>query len=141
MEWNYYNTFIKVSADCPVETGTVPPERKSGPTKAGIEYELAAGRPYYYTQKQLLFEVYARQHRFTPEELSERGEELRQSFFGKPQACMRASMLPKRYGWGIHFDDEGRLAIVPLESEAYRYYAEGGDGNIRVVAGMRNRKA
>ncbi|MNG12849.1 hypothetical protein D3C84_964860 [compost metagenome] len=85
--------------------------------------------------------MYVRQQQFTPEELAEQGEVLRQTFFGKPQACMRASMLPKRYGWGIHFNAEGKLAIVPLESEAYRYYAEGGEGDIRVVAAMRNRRA
>ncbi len=88
-----------------------------------------------------MYEVFVRQQQFSPDELAERGEELRQSFFGKPQACMRASMLPKRYGWGLHFNAEGKLAIVPLESEAYRYYADGGEGGLRVLAAMRNRRA
>ncbi|WP_370872528.1 DUF6157 family protein [Paenibacillus zeirhizosphaerae] len=42
---------------------------------------------------------------------------------GNSQACLRASMLPKKLGWGIHFNGEGKLALIPMESELYRSYA------------------
>ncbi len=139
MEWNYYDTFITVAADCPVECGTVPPDKKSGKTKPGIEFELAAEQPYRYTQKELLFEVYARHKEIPEKELEERGDELREAFYQKPQPCMRASMLPKKYGWGIHFNAEGKLAIFPMESPEYRRFVDG-EPKVKLVPAMRNSK-
>ncbi|WP_298711512.1 DUF6157 family protein [Micrococcus sp. 2A] len=40
----------------------------------------------------------------------------REAFFAKSQACLRASPLGKRHGWGLHHDAEGRVALVPLGS-------------------------
>lgn len=57
MDWNYYNTFITVSPDCPAEYDTVPPDKKIGRTKPSLEYELAS-LPYSYTQEELLYEVH-----------------------------------------------------------------------------------
>jgi hypothetical protein len=39
---------------------------------------------------------------------------------------MRASMLPKKYGWGVHSDAEGRLALVAVGSDSYRRLQEAG---------------
>lgn len=141
MEWNYYNTFITVSADCAVERGIMPPEKKSGRTKPGIEYDLVANQPYGYTQEELLFETHVRHKEIQQEELDERGGELKDAFYMKPMPCMRASMLPKKYGWGIHFDAKGRMALVPMESPDYQHYLdEGGKGKLRLVPAMRNQK-
>lgn len=52
---------------------------------------------------------------------------------------MRASALPKRYGWGVHHDGAGRLALYGVESDAYRDLARGADG-LAVVKAMRNRR-
>ncbi|WP_274648481.1 DUF6157 family protein [Paenibacillus humicola] len=138
MEWNYYNTFITVSEDCPAEFGTVPSDRKSGKTKPGIEYELLAGRPYTFTQEELLYEVYLRHKEVPEEELSARGEQIREAFYRKPQPCLRASMLPKKYGWGLHFDAEGKIALYPRESPEYWSFTDGSRGSIRLLAAMRN---
>lgn len=138
MEWNYYNTFIKVAADCPVEHAVIPSMKSNGKTKPLIEYELAGAHPYRYTQEELLFEVHAAHKGISAEELAERGAELREAFYRKPQACMRASMLPKKYGWGIHFDAEGKLALVPMESAGYRDFVEGGRDGVKVLAAMRS---
>jgi len=140
MEWNYYNTFITVSKDCPVERGMVPPEKKSGKTKPGIEYELVFNHPYAYTQEDVLFETYVRHKEVPEEELSARRDDIRSAFFSKPMACMRASMLPKKYGWGLHFNAEGKVALVARESAEYDHYANGGEEGIKVVAAMRNSK-
>ncbi len=140
MEWNYYNTFITVAADCPVEYGSIPPDKKNGKTKPGIEFELASAHPYRYTQEELLFEVHARHKGIPQEELEEHGDELKEAFYRKPQACMRASMLPKKYGWGIHFNAEGKLALVPMESAEYRRLADGEAGDMKRLAAMRNSK-
>ncbi len=140
MEWNYYNTFITVSPDCPAEFGTVPPDKKGGRTKPSLEYELAAGQPYGYTQEELMYEVHVRHKGYSAEELAENGAEIRKVFFSKPTACLRASMLPKKYGWGIHFNEKGKMALIPRESEAYHRFEAGEDGELKVVAGMRSSK-
>lgn len=140
MEWNYYDTFIKVSADCPAECGLVPPDKKSGKTKPGIEYELVANAPYVYTQEELLYETYIRHKGIPEEQLLSHGTQMRDEFFQKPMACLRASMLPKKYGWGIHFNSEGRLALIPVESPEYKHFAEGDEGRVKVLAAMRNSK-
>ena len=140
MDINYYNTFITVAPDCPAETGTKPPDKKNGRTKPSIEFELIANNPYRYTQEELLFEVHIRHKNIPDEGLAERGEQIRSEFFKKPQPCMRASMLPKKYGWGIHFDEKGRAALVPVESPDYRRFVEGAGGNVKLLAAMRNKK-
>ncbi|RCW51779.1 DUF6157 family protein [Paenibacillus prosopidis] len=140
MEWNYYDTFITVAPDCPAERGMVPPDKKSGKTKPGIEYELVANSPYVYTQEQLLYETHIRHKEISPEVLAERGTQLRDEFFQKPTACLRASMLPKKYGWGIHFNAEGKMALVPMESPDYQRFVEDGNGSLKVLAAMRNSK-
>lgn len=138
MEWNYYDTFITVSADCPAERGTVPAARKTGPTKPGIEYELLADKPYEYTQEQLLFETYIRHKQVPAEQLAARGDEIREAFFKTPQPCLRASMLPKKYGWGLHFNKEGKIALVAKESPVYGEFVEGKRDEVRLLPAMRN---
>lgn len=139
MEWNYYNTFIAVAPDCPVDSGTVPPDRQGGMSKPRIEYELLSEQPYTYTQKELLFEVYMRHKGLLSADEAE-AVRLREEFFAKPKACMRASMLPKKYGWGIHFDEAGKAALFPVGSSAYREFAEGKKSGVKVVAAMRNKR-
>ncbi|MDQ1911011.1 DUF6157 family protein [Paenibacillus sp. GD4] len=138
MEWNYYDTFITVAADCPAEFGMIPPARKSGLTIPGIEYALAADRPYRYTQEELLYQVYVRHKQIAESELSLRDAALREEFYGKPKPCMRASMLPKKYGWGIHFNREGKLALIPMESPEYASFVEGRVDGVKLVPAMRN---
>ncbi len=138
MEWNYYDTFITVAADCPAEYGTVPPDKKDGKSKPGIEFELASESPYGYTQEELLFETHIRHKEIPQEELKDRGAQIREEFFQTPQPCLRASMLPKKYGWGIHFNAEGKLALVPRESASYLDFVEGSKTDVRLLPAMRN---
>ena len=138
MEWNYYNTFITAAPDCHAERGIIPPEKKGGRTKPGIEYDLVADNPYKYTQEELLFQTHVLHKGIPQKELETREEELRSEFFSKSMACLRASMLPKKYGWGLHFDSQGRLALVPRESAEYDRLANGGEPGVKVLAAMRN---
>jgi hypothetical protein len=140
MEWNYYNTFITVSKDCPAERGLIPPEKKNGRTKPEIEYDLLSNRPYTYTQEELLFQTHVLHKGISEEELSAQGDAIRAAFFQKPMPCLRASMLPKKYGWGLHFDAEGRIALVARESADYDGFANGEQGELRVIPAMRNSK-
>lgn len=137
-DMNYYDTFITVSPDSPVEAGLKPPEKKGALTKAGIEYELVANHPYVYTQEELLYQVHVRHKGISEEELEAKGTQLWDEFYQKPQACMRASALPKKYGWGIHFNSEGYMALVAADSPDYERFKSGDGGKLKVLAGMRS---
>ena len=137
---NYYDTFIRVAPDCPVSEAVVPTGRREEKSIPQIEYELLAENPYTFTQEELLFAVHVRRQGVGEGDLKARRAALWEEFFGKPRACLRASMLPKKYGWGLHFDAEGRIALVPVESEEYRAFVAG-KGVATVLAAMRNKRA
>lgn len=42
-----------------------------------------------------------------------------ESFFSKGQPCLRCSPLAKRYGWGIHHNKDGKVAIFSVDSPEY----------------------
>ncbi|MFM1653194.1 DUF6157 family protein [Brevibacillus sp. B_LB10_24] len=138
---NYYQTFITVAPDCPVSEGVVPPEKKGGVTKPRIEYELLSNHPYTFTQEELIYEVYLRHKAIPEEEQKARGTQLRDELFQKPQPCLRASMLPKKYGWGIHYDEAGRIAIYGVESREYESFLKNEGGQWKVIAAMRNSRS
>lgn len=137
MEFNYYSTFIQVADDCAVISSVVPVERGGKKSIAVIQYELLSEHPYEYTQADVLFETFAR-HKAVPD--AERAAR-RTEFFSKSQACLRASPLPKSYGWGLHFDDDGKVALCPVESEAYRRFVEQPGDGLKLTRAMRSRRA
>ncbi|CAM3899361.1 DUF6157 domain-containing protein [Cohnella lubricantis] len=137
----YYNTLILVSADCPVERGIVPTSGKAGKSAHLIQYELLTERPYFYTYDELLYEVHVRHKGIPDDELKARGVEIRSELFAKPHPCMRASMLPKKYGWGAHFDAQGRIALYGKESPEYQTWIEAsGSDAPALIPAMRNKR-
>jgi hypothetical protein len=141
VDLNYYRTLIVVAEDCPVTTSVVPPERGGKVTVAGLQYRMLAEHPYTLTQEDVLFQTWLRRQDQLSEESDDQISQLRADFLSKPQACMRASPLPKRFGWGLLFDAEGRVALCPMESEAYQRILEGDDGGVTVLKAMRSRRA
>ena len=135
---HYYSTLIAVADDCPVSSAVVPAARGGRKTVAVLQYEMLAERPYQLTQEDVLFDSWlARQD--LPEDLSDAERaDLRAAFFGKPQACLRASPLPKQYGWGLRFDADGRVALCPAESDEYQRLLDGDE--ITVLKAMRSRR-
>lgn len=119
---NYCDTFITVAPDCPIAVAEEPPSGVR-PTVASLQYELLRDRPYELTSDDLLFEVHMIR---SGQDASERSAE-RQRFFGRDVPCLRASPLPKRYGWGIHHDAEGFVALVGLGSAEYAALAARSD--------------
>jgi len=55
-----------------------------------------------------------------------------------PHACLRASPLVKTYGWGIHHDSEGKVALVGRQTDEYKKLVQ--DRDVEKVAGMRSRR-
>ena len=70
-----------------------------------------------------------------PDEIAQ----LRSDFFAKGQPCLRASPLTKSHGWGVHFDAEGRAALVAMESDEYRRCQQ--DGDLTQLKAMRTKRA
>jgi len=128
---NYTNTFIAVAEDCPVGAGTPPPER-AVPTVARLQYELIRDNPYRYTSDDIIFLVHAIRNQLDPAVAAK----ARAEFFSRGQACLRTSPLAKRYGWGIHHDAEGRVAIYGRESEEYSRLSQ--DPTLAQLKAVRN---
>ena len=128
---NYTNTFVSVADDCPIDTGSVPPE-KQDPTIARIQYDMIAESPYRYTSDEIVFATYARKNQIEPADLEAR----RAAFFSKGQPCLRSSPLAKRYGWGMHHDEQSRVAIFPRESQAYQRLSH--DPQLKQVKALKN---
>lgn len=131
---NYFNTFIEVADDCPVTAAEVPPQKGAEPTAASIQYEMLAGAPYTHTSDDVLFHVYAIKNKIATEDLVAAQEQ----FFSKGQPCFRASPLTKRYGWGVHSDAEGRISLVPIESQEYAELAK--DKKLSHFKAMRSKR-
>lgn len=129
---NYINTFITISDDCPAGTGTVPPLKGDSLTVANRQFDMISKNPYKYTSDEVLFQVFADKNDLTESEY----EAAKAQFFSKGQACLRASPLGKRYGWGIHFNNEGKMALYGSESEEYKRYLE--DKTLNIVKAMRS---
>ena len=51
---------------------------------------------------------------------------------------MRASALGKQFGWGVHADNEGRVAIYSIASKRYRELAQ--DPGTKQVKAMRSKR-
>ena len=111
---NYTDAFIEIADDCKTEVGVIPPE-KPEKTIARMQYEMLCNNPYQYTSDDLIFAVYAAKNRLEQAE----AEGKRAEFFSKGQPCLRSSPLGKTYGWGIHFDQEAKVAIYAKESAEY----------------------
>lgn len=113
---NYTDTFIEVAPDCPVLFAEIPPSGKNNKSLALLQFEILWENPYKFTSDDVLFSVFAIRNHIPEDEL----EEARHRFFSKGQPCFRASPLTKRYGWGIHSNEEGKIALYACESLAYQ---------------------
>lgn len=134
------DTFVLVAADCPAAVAVVPPSRGEAPSVPALQHELLAARPYGLTLEDLIYETHVRRLGLPPAEVAARAAAIRAELFARSHPCMRASTLTKRYGWGVHHDAAGRLALVPVESAEYRRFASGAVAGVAVVPAMRNRK-
>ena len=119
---SYRDTFIQIAPDSMAISGVVPvSDRKPVPIHI-IQYELLSQHPYCYTHEDLVFEVYVRRQGFSSEELAAHGTEIRGELFQKGHPCLRASALTKQYGWGAHYNHEGKIALYAVDSDEYRQF-------------------
>ena len=97
-----------------------------------MQFDLISGNPYRYTSDDILFQVYANRNELPEAE----HEQSRAQFFSKGQACLRASPLTKSYGFGVHCDNAGKIAIFGMETEAYQNFVA--DAGIKKVKAMKS---
>jgi len=128
---NYFDTFIEVAEDTKATAGTKPPS-KATRTVAEMQYDIIANHPYEYSSDDVLFRVYADRNDVMEAEY----EQARTQFFSKGQACLRASPLTKTYGFGIHSNSEGKVALYGMETAAYERLST--DSNVKKVKAMRS---
>ena len=130
---NYIDTFIEVAEDTKVNCGTQPPS-KDKKTVAEIQYELIFNNPYKYTSDDIFFQTYANKNNLPKADY----EQSREEFFSKSQPCFRASPLTKMYGFGIHSDRNGKIALYGLETKEYQQFLA--DTKIKKVKAMKSSK-
>jgi hypothetical protein len=131
---NYINTFIEIAEDSLATGGEIPPQKGDAKTIANIQFDLLKDKPYQLTSDDVVFGAYAEKNNIaTSEKITER-----EKFFSKGQPCLRSSPLTKRYGWGVHSNAEGKIAIYPADSDEYKKLAA--DKTLKLVKAMRSKK-
>jgi len=133
------NQFIEVAPDCTLKEAVIPPKGNAKKTLATIEYELLSSKPYTYTLEELKFAIHVQQKQISPIELKTQRRQLLEEFLSKPYACMRASPLTKKYGWGAHYDENGKIALYAVGTNEYcRLVA---DRTVNKFFAMRSKRA
>ena len=131
---NYYNAFIEIAEDSPTEVGKEPALRGGKKTVAGYQFDILKENPYQFTSDEILFKIHAIRKDFIESEL----EDERLKYFSKGQPCFRASPLGKKFGWGVHSNSEGKVAIYGRETEEYQKLIE--NEEIKKVKAMRSKR-
>lgn len=131
---NYVDTFIEVAEDTKADHGTKPLSKGDKKTIAEIQYELIANNPYKFTSDDVLFQVFADRNDLTKAEQ----KKAREEFFSKGQACLRASPLTKTYGFGVHCDGDGKVALYGVETDKYQKFLS--NAKVKKVKAMRTSK-
>lgn len=134
----YINTLIKVAEDCPVENSEIPVTKKDKKSAHLIQYELLKNNPYKFGHEDLIFEVFIQQKEIPEETLKKDKEKIRAELFSKGHPCLRASALTKRYGFGAHYNDKGKIAFYPMESKEYKSFLN--DKAVKTLSAMRTKK-
>lgn len=129
---NYFNSFIRIAEDCPVKAAEIPPLKKEK-SVANLQFEMIEQNPYKYTSDDVIFGIHALRKGLS------NSQSEREKFFSKGQPCLRSSPLGKRYGWGIHSDADGRVAVYAAGSEAYEKLAA--DETLSQTRAMRSKRA
>jgi hypothetical protein len=130
---NYFDTFIEVADDTKASSGTTPPS-KENKTVAEMQFEMITKNPYKFTSDDVFFQVYADRNDLTKAEY----KKAREQFFSKGQPCFRASPLTKTYGFGVHSNVEGKIALFGMETKEYQKFLL--DKSVKKIKAMKSSK-
>lgn len=132
MSTNYFNTLITIAEDSPTSTSVVPDLTKS--SVAAQQFQWITEQPYELTSDDVIFRRVARMQGIA----DHLRESAQQEYFQTGRACLRTSPLAKQYGWGIHANAEGKIALVAAESEAYTALVA--DEGVKKFAAMKRKR-
>lgn len=82
----------------------------------------------------MLFHIFAERNNLSEDERPQ----AREVFFSKGQPCFRTSPLTKTYGFGIHSNSEGKIALYRMETSEYQKFLT--DDKIKKIKAMRLNK-
>jgi hypothetical protein len=136
---SYINSFIAISEDSSVEHSIIPQPRGERIPIHLLQYNLLSQHPYLYDHFSLIFEIFLIQKGVSPQINEEERKQLWNELFSKGHPCMRASALVKQYGFGVHYDKNGKMALFPVESDEYKQFLA--DPAIHKINGMRKSRA
>lgn len=108
---DYTDTLILPAPDTKAVAAVVPPAGKG--SIAELQYDRLSDEDYTWTSDDLIFDVHCQRKGIAA---ADRAAE-RERFFAKGQPCLRTSPLTKTYGWALHFDSNGRIALLPMGSD------------------------
>ena len=119
---------VLVALDSPVQAAEPPPAGRRGRSVAQVQYDLLSAEPFRWTENEVLFESWWRRQDAAASASEAEKESVRAEWLRGSRPCLRASPLPQRYGWGLVFDAEDRVALRPVDSDDYRALASGAGG-------------
>ena len=134
----YTNTFIQVSPDSVATESTVPTSNRSKKPAHIIQYELLSENPYRFDHDQLIFEVFIRHKSIPQVEFERNRDQIWADLHSKEHPCLRASTLMKKFGWGAHYDAEGKIALYGVESAEYDRFIK--DEATKKLLAMRSKR-
>lgn len=129
MSTNYYDTLITIAPDSPTRKSIVPDLTKA--SVASQQYQWITEQPYSLTSDDVIFRRVAEKEGISEADRSAAQKE----YFQTGRACLRTSPLAKQYGWGIHADAEGRIALVAAESDEYAELSS--NDHVKKIAAMK----
>ncbi|MEM5532434.1 DUF6157 family protein [Pseudoalteromonas arctica] len=94
---------ILISPDSKTEVASIPPE---GKTVTRIAYEVLIENPYLYTEQEFMREVHIVRRKCSNLKIN--------------KYSIKRSDLLKKFGWGVHKDSNGKMALVAVDSDHYR---------------------
>jgi hypothetical protein len=105
-----FEEIILVAEDCRVSKSEAPPLGDRKKTIARIGYEVLIENPYFFSEQEFFKEIHFEQRK---------RYDLKIESYN-----IKRSELVKSYGWGVHRNKEGKLALVPMESTEYKKLQE-----------------
>ncbi|CAH1531384.1 hypothetical protein P5868_004794 [Vibrio parahaemolyticus] len=92
-----------ISEDATSRVHVIPPNNGRIPR---ISYDVLSENPYVFTEEEFYHEVHV---------VRRQREDLNLATYN-----IRKSELLQQFGWGIHRNSEGKLALIPAESAKYK---------------------
>ncbi len=121
--------FILVAPGCPVDKGTVPQGKRAGKPIVVHQYEVLSQHPYEYTERELSDEVH----------IVRRGKQ--EGDLQRDKYDLIRSRLAKEFGWGLHYNEDRKLALVGCETAEYERLARRAQDRGTAVTAWRSTKS